>query len=47
MKEIPVTDLINLLLEAKARGARTVVLQGTISAPAAGNYVIISSEKKG
>jgi hypothetical protein len=46
MKEIAVNDLINLLMEAKARGSRTVVLQGTITAPAAGNYVVITSEKK-
>jgi len=46
MKEISVNDLINLLMEAKARGAKTVVVQGTIIAPAAGNYVIISSGKQ-
>ena len=46
MKEIAVNDLINLLMEAKARGSRTVVLQGTILAPGAGSYVVITSEKK-
>ncbi len=46
MKEIAINDLINLLMEAKAKGARTVVVQGTITAPAAGNYVVITSEKQ-
>ena len=46
MKEIAVNDLINLLMEAKAKGARTVVVQGTITAPAVGNYVVITSEKQ-
>lgn len=46
MKEIAVNDLINLLMEAKARGAKTVVVKGTILAPGAGNLVVISTEKQ-
>jgi hypothetical protein len=46
MKEIAVNDLINLLMEAKARGAKTVVVKGTILAPGAGNMVVITSEKQ-
>ena len=46
MKEIAVNDLINLLMEAKARGAKTVVVKGTILAPGAGNMEAITSEKQ-
>jgi len=46
MKEIAVNDLINLLMEAKARGAKTVVVKGTILAPGAGNMVLISTENQ-
>jgi hypothetical protein len=33
-------------MEAKARGAKTVVVKGTILAPGAGNMVVITSEKQ-
>jgi hypothetical protein len=44
-KEIQVNNLINLLLEAKARGSKTVVLEGKIlTGPGPnGNTIIISS----
>ncbi len=44
MKQIAINDLINLLMEAKARGAKTVVVKGTILAPDAGNLIVITSE---
>jgi hypothetical protein len=45
-RKIPVNDLINLLMEAKAKGAKTVEIRGTIIAPEAGNLIVISTEKQ-